>query len=116
MDVGTALIISSVISLIGLLLWSERNNINWFKRKNFLFKQKVEGVKLKSLERQLNLKPTSLKEEKGLLENIKGLDLDKINDLISLVQKDEDVDEEEPTSITGIINNLIQNYVFINRK
>ena len=108
MDIGTAILISSFVSLCGIIIVIELNNRNWFKRKNFLLGQQVEKIKLKKLERDLNIKPTKTTDEKTLLESVKGLDIDKIKNLLNIVQNDED-ESETDNSLTSVITNLIEN-------
>lgn len=58
-DTGTAIIVSGIISLMGMIVWSERNHIFWFKKENYKAKRKLEDaenkLKLKKLERELGL-------------------------------------------------------------
>lgn len=79
----------------------------WAKKQNFSLKIRAENIKLKQLERQLNIK--SPNETKGLLENLKGLDLNKINDLIGMVQRRDDLDEDEAPSIENTLIDIAQN-------
>ena len=108
-DTGTALIVSSFIGSMFMILIMMLNNRNWFKKENFKLNVAAEKLKIKKLAKDLDLSPPSLKTNAGLLDQIKGLDVDKIQDLLSMVQKDQDYEESEDNSISGIINNLIKN-------
>ena len=95
-------------------------NRNWFKKENFKMQKqlvmKQNNLKLKKLERELNLVGGSKldKEEKGLGDLIKGLDTDKIKGLLDMVQGEEDEDGEGG-GLGGIIDNLppdlVKNFV-----
>jgi len=109
-DLGTAVIISSLISMLGFFLWSERNNINWFKKENFKLNIQAEKLKLKKLAKELNLDIKNKSNDKGLIESIKDLDMDKIKDLLSYVQKGdeyEDLDEDN-LDFGTIINKVLK--------
>jgi len=117
------LIIVSLISIAGSILITQLLQMNWFKRENFKFnqstKRKEYNINFKNLERKLNLQQSApLTEEKGLLDSLKGLDLNKVQSMLQMVQKPEDqgeedlveYDEEQPKSIPDqLINFATQN-------
>jgi len=104
-DIGTAVIISSLISILGAILIMNTNLRNYFKKQNFNLKIQAEKLKIKKIERDLNLKPSSLKSDKGLIESIKDIDIDKIKGLLDTVSNDE---EESEGDITSRISNIIE--------
>ena len=110
MDLGTAIIISSLISMLGFFIWSERNNINWYKKMNFKQGIKVENLKIAKIKKDLDLKYRDEKEDKGLIESIKDLDADKIKNVLSMLQGDDEEDlGDEGEPITDIINQALKN-------
>lgn len=74
--------------------------MNWFKRENFKFNQQTKrkeyNINFKSLERKLGLQQSApLTEEKGLLDTLKGLDLNKVQSMMQMVQKPEEQQEQD---------------------
>lgn len=131
MNTETA-IIFTVGSIVGSVLITQLWQMNYFKRENFKIQKNTvmaeNRLKLKKLEKEmgLNTKQGSntliSTETPGILELIKGLDKDKISDIIGLISKKDDVDLGEidepksdiariiemlpPSVIEGFINNL----------
>lgn len=104
------LIIVSFISLAGMVLMYTINNANWFKRENFKMQRTnilaENRLKLKKLAKELDVTiGNPIKEEKGILDSIKGLDKDKIAGILGMLQGSEDL-EDTPEGIEGAIMNF----------
>jgi len=100
--------------IIGAIITTQLWQMNWFKRENFkLHKSNIlaeNRIKIKKLEKDLGISKGRSKSEptenKGLLESLAGLDLDKIQGLLSLIQKDEDI--AEPTAGSALMNGIME--------
>lgn len=112
----TTFIFLGLLSIGGSILITQLMQMNWFKRKDFLFKQSMKrkeyNINFKKLEKQLGVKDKPIKEEKSLLESVQGLDLNKIKGLIDMVQKTDDgeggeYEEPNENNITDIIANVV---------
>jgi len=94
------LVVISLISIAGSILVTQMLQMNWFKRENFKFnqstKRKEYNINFKSLERKLGLQQSApMTEQKGIIESIKGLDLDKVQGMLQMAQKPEDQEDIE---------------------
>jgi len=109
------LITLGLISIAGSILITQLMQMNWFRRKDFLFKQSMKrkeyNINFKKIERDLGIKDKPLKEDKSLIESLQGLDMSKIKGLIDMVQKpgdnEESYDEPNEDNITDIIANVV---------
>jgi hypothetical protein len=99
-DMGTAIIVSSFLTMIGLLVFSQLGLRNYFKKENFkISKSNIMAqnkLNLKKLEREMGLTPSkSPKEEKS------GSVLDTLGALAPLIKN------LEPDQIAGLIEAFI---------
>jgi len=106
------LIFLGFIMLIGQIILLQMWNANWFKKENFKMQRdtvKAENrIKLKKMERELGLTKgksasSEIKDENSILDLLKGIDKDKIGDILGMLQEGE---SEGGSAITDIINNL----------
>jgi len=110
----TGLIVVSVISLAGMVLLFTLNNNNWFRRENFkLQKSNIlneNKIKMKKLERDLGIsssKTPNVSPQGGVLDLIKGLDSNKIGEILNVLKNDDDIEEEpKEEGILGLIDKL----------
>jgi len=119
MDTGTAIMIGSFMSLIGMIIIVELSHSNWFKKENFKIQRDVvkaeNKLKLKKLERELGLSgknsglassnvsensPTNLLT--SLAPLLSKLDGDQIMDLADRFLP-EGAEGAEPSGITGTL-------------
>jgi len=101
-DTGTALIVGSIISLAGAIIIMTMNNNNWFKRENFKIQKSnmmaTNKLNLKKLERELGIQEGTTKlqpTETNLIDQLKGLDVDKVKGILGMVQKEEEEEDYE---------------------
>ncbi len=97
-DLG--LIIVSLISIAGTILITQMMQMGWFKKERFRFdqatKRKEYNINFKALEKKLGMQQSApMTEDRGIIESIKGLDLDKVQSMLQLAQKPEDQEEIE---------------------
>ena len=103
MDIGTAILIGSVANIFGMILFMYTRDLSWFKKENFKMQKSnvmaQNKIKLKKLEKDLGISTsrTPASSDKGLIESIQGLDLNKIRGLLDFVAKDEEEGPEEDT-------------------
>lgn len=121
MVTDTGLIVCSVISLIGMLIFFTINNNNWFKRQNFkvqVANVKAENkLKIKKLERELGINTTSKSVSSlstdtpnilsSLAPILKNLDGDQLKGLAEQFLP-EAAEETEPDGIGGMLLNFAQ--------
>jgi len=109
-DLG--LIVCAIIGLVGSIIVTQMWQNNWIKKESFKLKKKnildENRIKMKKLERDLgvtNIKDTpEPPENKGILDLLKGLDKDKIENILDMLQGGEE--GEEPGGLGGIIDHL----------
>jgi len=104
-----ALIIISIITIIGTVINIQLLNHNWFKRQELKSRYKVkeirERAKAKTKVRESEVEhPSSGSSISGLLNLAKGLDSDQLHDLI-----DTYTGEREPVGTGDILEDIIQN-------
>jgi len=108
------LIFLGFIMLIGQIILLQMWNANWFKKENFKMQRdtvKAENrIKLKKMERELGLTKgksasSEIKDENSILDLLKGIDKDKIGDILGMLQEGES-EGGGGGAITDIINNL----------
>ena len=104
-------IISGFFSLAAIALMS----LLFFKKERFKFQlareKKIDSLKLKKLEREMQLKhdPKTTEyapEQPGIIDLIKNVDLDKIQQFAGLVQQDNDTERitDDPINLlTGFV-------------
>lgn len=104
-DTGTAMIVSGFMFLIGTILFIQLNNHNWFKKENWKWNKQqtnaVNKIKLEKLRKEIGVKE---QPSTNLLKNI------DIGNLISNYLEGQGEDEEG-TSETGMISNLLQGFL-----
>jgi len=102
-EMGTAIIVSSLISMIGLYLTTMMWNSNWFKKQNWkLQAQNIKAenkLKLKKLEREMGL-TKGKSASKEIDKNTSGL-MDYLPDLIELAKENPDLLELIPKFTGG---------------
>jgi len=108
-DTGTALIVSSFIGSMFMMLILMLNNRNWFNRENFKINIAAEKLKLKKLAKDMNLQPPPMKTETGILELLKGLDKDKIAGILEMLQGGNEETDLENEGIEGTLINFAKN-------
>ena len=114
-----ALISVSIIGIIGAIITTQLWQMNWFKRENFKIQKSnvmsQNKIKLRKLERDLGLnkdKNVQPVEQKGILDLVKGMDRDKIEGILELLQNNEGSGEEGTGSILDQIPpELIQGFL-----
>jgi len=114
-----ALISVSIIGIIGAIITTQLWQMNWFKRENFKIQKSnvmsQNKIKLRKLERDLGLnkdKNVQPVEQKGILDLVKGMDRDKIEGILELLQNNEGSGEEGSGSILDQIPpELIQGFL-----
>lgn len=100
MNLEVALVLT-VGSIAGSLLITQLWQMNYFKKEKFKFdlkrQNKIDNIELKKLKKDMGITGSTKKqtEEKGLLDQVKDLDLNKIQDLLSYVQKPDEYDDDE---------------------
>ena len=121
MSIGEAIIIGSIINLIGMIIFMHFRDNAWFKKENFKMQKSMvmseNKLKLKKLGRELGVDVgKSVPAQLGLLEQLKGLDLDKVQGLLSMVQKPDDYAPEPDLKgqLLDFANNnpeMVQNFL-----
>lgn len=112
------LIVVSIISVCGMIVFLQLSQYNYFKKKTFLHRlgqqKKIDKLKLSKMERELGLKTSRSKteetEDKGLIGLLKGLDKDKIGNILEMLQGEEE-EEDEMDWIKNISPELINSVV-----
>ena len=101
-----AFITVSILGIIGAIITTQLWQMNWFKRENFKIQKSnvmsQNKIKLRKLERDLGLskdKNVQPVEQKGILDLVKGMDRDKIEGILELLQNNEGSGEEGSGSI-----------------
>ena len=115
MVTDTGIIVTSIVSLAGMLLFFILSNNNWFKRENFKIQKSnilaENRIKMKKLEKELGLKKGA-KEPKiddsgGLFDLLKGLDTKKISGVLEMLQGDDGEYSLPEDNSAGMIGNFI---------
>lgn len=100
-DTGTAIITGSLLSLLGAIIIIELNNKNWFSRENWKMNKAITtkevNIRFKKLEKDMGIQkgqdiPTTT--EKGFFDLIRGIDKDKIAQILNVIQGGETYEEE----------------------
>ena len=103
--------VSSIFGLMGIMMLQH----NWFKRENFKFQKSnimaENRLKLRKMEKELGLSgnkgmSNTSAPSGNILDQLKGLDLDKIQGLLSLIQKPSEEYETEDNPLGQILKNV----------
>lgn len=122
MDVDVALVFT-VGGLITAIVTTQLWQLNYFKRENFKFglqmKRKEYNINFKKLERDLKLKETPpTTEEKGIVDLLKGVDVETIKTLLGAVNKEDELEydllDEKPDVFESILSYAKDNPEMVN--
>jgi len=125
MDTGTAIMIGSFMSLIGMIIIVELSHSNWFKKENFKIQRDVvkaeNKLKLKKLERELGLSgKNSGLASSNVSENSPTNLLTSLAPLLSKLEPDQIMEladrflpegiggDDEPSGISGALLSYAQ--------
>ena len=100
------LIFMGIIMLVGQIILMQMWNANWFKKENFKIQKSntmaENKIKLKKLEKDLGVTGGNYqKPEAGVIEQLKGIDIEKIKTGLNLIQKPEEEEEYIDVEVEG---------------
>lgn len=113
-DMGLAIIITGLSMNIMMILILLMNNRNWFARENFKIQKSnimaENKIKLKKLEKELGVTHTPVANEPtgNILDQLKNLDMDKIQGLLDMLGAGSDV-EDDKSPVDKIIQMATEN-------
>jgi len=99
-----------LLSIATVYAISQANLRSYMKKKNFDLEIQAEKLKLQKLRKEMNLTTKKQNEpetpDTGLLGQLANLDIDKIQGLLKMVQKSDDLDYDEPEGEAGIMDTI----------